>query len=373
MSSPLEKGTRTRRPEAILVVAPAWVGDLVMCQTLLAVLADHRPGAIIDVLVPDWGVPLVQRMPQVRRAIALDVDRGTLALGRRLRLARRLGERKYDQAIVVKRTFKSALVPWFSRIPRRTGVRGEARFGLINDVRGVSEDTHVLNHARYAALGLEPGETIRDDALPRPSLRIDLDNRARLLARLDLDPDASPVGFAPGAAYGPAKRWPVEHWSTLARDLIREGRQVWVFGSGSEAETGEEIRRAAGPGVRNLAGRTDLVDVVDLASASRMFVSNDSGLMHLAAATSARVVALFGSTSPLNTPPLGAHTTVVWRGLDCSPCFARECPLGHLDCLTGISPREVLALCTPDPGAPRAESGSADLPSSRIPDPKGRS
>lgn len=323
------------------MVTPAWVGDLVMCQTLLKVLAARHPAATLDVLVPPWGVALAGRMPEVSRAVALPVKHGELALGVRWRIARALRAAAYDQAIVVKRTFKSALIPWLAAIPRRTGVRGEARYGLINDVRRPPSDAIPLNHARYAALALEPGRALDADTLPAPALRVDRGNRARLLERLDLDPGKGPVGFAPGAAYGPAKRWPETHWIRLGRSVVDGGRALWIFGSEAEADQAERIRKAVGGGAWNLAGRTRLEDVVDLASCCTRFVSNDSGLMHLAAAAGTHVVALFGSTSPRRTPPLGQRRTILWRGLSCSPCFARECPLGHLDCLTGISPEEV--------------------------------
>lgn len=316
-----------------------------MSQTLLAVLAENTPHPTIDVLTPAWGVDLVGRMPQVRRAIPLTAGHGQLALRARWRLARSLRRDSYDQAIVLKRTLKSALVPWLAGIPRRTGVLGESRFGLINDVRTVTDAQVPLNHARYVAVGQETSEPVRQSGLPMPSLTVDEANRESLIRRLDLGESVSSVGLAPGAAYGPAKRWPLEHWIGLARGLVAGGRGVWVFGSAAEAAVGDRIREAVGPTVINLAGRTTLTDVVDLASACGRFVSNDSGLMHLAAASGTHVVALFGSTSPLNTPPLSDRTTVLWRRLDCSPCFARVCPLGHLDCLTGISPQDVLAAC----------------------------
>lgn len=341
------------RSETILVVAPAWVGDLVMCQTLLKVLAARRPRPALDVLAPDWGVSLVERMPEVRRTLSLAVGHGQLGLGRRWRAAKELRGRGYDQAIVIQRSFKAGLVPWMAGVPRRTGVRGEARYGLINDARAVTADTHALNHARYAALGLEPGETIDDGRLPEPSLHVNEANLHRLIDRLGLDAGIRPVGLAPGAAYGPAKRWPETYWVRLAESLVRSGRGVWVFGSEAERAVGERIREAAPSGVWNLAGRTRLVDAVDLMSACREVVSNDSGLMHLAAAAGAHVVALFGSTSPSSTPPLTRRRTLLWRGLECSPCFARECPLGHLACLTGISPEAVLEAL--------AESGGVEV------------
>ncbi len=318
---------------------------MVMAQTLFRVLALRHPKAEIDVIAPDWSRPLLERMPEVNQALVLPAGHGQLALGARWRIGRALRARKYDWAIVVKRTFKSALIPAIARIPRRTGTLGEARFGLLNDLRKVEAETHPLNHRRYVALALNEGEELADAVLPPPALRVDPANRNRLVARLGLDPEAAPVGLAPGAKYGPAKRWPETYWIELSKALVEMGRPVWIFGADDERGAGERIEQAVGPGVTNLAGSTSLVDAVDLASLCGCVVSNDSGLMHLAAAAGTHTVALFGSTSPRNTPPLTDRRTILWRELSCSPCFARECPLGHYDCLQGIRPATVLDAC----------------------------
>lgn len=318
---------------------------MVMAQTLFRVLALRHPGAEIDVLAPDWSRPLLERMPEVDHALVLPVGHGQLALRARWRIGRALRSRRYDWAIVVKRTFKSALIPAIARIPRRTGTLGEARFGLLNDIREAKAETHPLNHRRYVALALDEGEELADAELPPPALRVDPLNRDRSVARLCLDPEAVPVGLAPGAKYGPAKRWPEKYWIELSQALVDMGRSVWIFGADDERGAGDRIARAVGPGVTNLAGRTSLVDAVDLASLCGCVVSNDSGLMHLAAAAGAHTVALFGSTSPRNTPPLTDRRTILWRELSCSPCFARECPLGHYDCLQGIAPATVVEAC----------------------------
>jgi heptosyltransferase-2 len=177
---------------------------------------------------------------------------------------------------------------------------------------------------------------------PVPALRVDTTNRAALLERLQLGGSPA-VALMPGAAYGPAKQWPVAHFAELARLLGAQGHQVWVLGSASERELGERIREAGASAVRNLCGETRLEDTVDLLSAARAAVTNDSGLMHVAAAAGTHVVAIYGSSSPRFTPPLTASRTIHYLGLDCSPCFQRDCPLGHLRCLREIAPRSVLA------------------------------
>jgi len=295
-------------------------------------------------------------MPEVGRVVPLAVGHGELRIAERWRLARALRREAYTQAIVVKRTLKSALVPMFAGVPRRTGELGEARYGLINDVRETRSEDVPLNHHRYALLGVDKGESLDAEALPAPELRVDMANQKAVLARTGLDTGSGSVGFAPGAAYGPAKRWPDDHWVKLARAVVARGRSVWIFGSAAERALGDAIATQAGMGVHNLAGQTSLPDVVDLASLCEAFVSNDSGLMHVAAAAGAYVVALFGSTDPRNTPPLALRRTILWRRLDCSPCFARKCPLGHLDCLEGISPAQVLQACLVD----AVEGGSAE-------------
>lgn len=324
----------------ILVIGPAWVGDMVMAQSLFMLLRQRQPGAAIDVVGPAWSLPLVARMPEVRRAFALAAGHGELALGPRRALGRSLRGQGYGRAIVLPRSFKSALVPFFARIPRRTGFATELRGLLLNDRRAL--DRAVLDQTvrRFLALGLAPGEPLPEP--PRPRLRIDPANREALLARLGLGLGAA-VALMPGAAYGPAKQWPLEHFGELARLLGARGLQAWVLGSAGERGLGEEIRRRGGERVRNLCGETRLEDTVDLLSAARAAVTNDSGLMHVAAAAGTEVVAIYGSSSPSFTPPLTERRSVHYLGLECSPCHQRECPLGHLRCLRDIRPADVLA------------------------------
>ncbi len=326
-------------PAQILVVGPAWVGDMVMAQSLFMLIKAREPAAVIDVVGPPWSVPLVARMPEVRRGIALDVAHGALSLGRRRRLGRTLRGEGYTRAIVLPRSFKSALVPYFAGVARRTGHAAEWRRLLLNDVRRLDRTALDQTVKRYLALGLPRGEAL--PPVPVPRLVIDEDNRAALLGRLGIGGRPA-VALMPGAAYGPAKQWPTAHFAELARELCRRGHEVWLLGAAGERELAAQIRAMAGEGVHDLCGRTTLVDTVDLLSATRAAVSNDSGLMHVAAAAGTHVVGLYGSSSPHRTPPLGERTTIHWLALDCSPCFRRECPLGHLDCLRRIAPQDVL-------------------------------
>lgn len=328
----------------ILVIGPAWVGDMVMAQSLFITL--QRQGAVVDVVAPAWSMPLLARMPQVHRAIALPVGHGSFGLAERWRIGRSLHTVHYDQAIVLPRSFKAALIPFFAGIPRRTGYRGELRYGLLNDIRPLDKLLLPRVIDRYVALGLPAGTPLPPQDISLPRLQVDLTQRTQLIQQLGLDMQLPAVAFMPGAEYGPAKRWPLDYFAALARQLIAAGHQVWVIGSAKEQADGDVIVAAA-PGTHNLCGRTQLEDVVDLLSLARVAVSNDSGLMHVAAATGVPLVALYGSSSPVYTPPLTDQAQVLYRGLPCSPCFKRTCPYGHTDCLKGISVEQVYAALQP--------------------------
>lgn len=328
----------------ILVVAPSWVGDMVMAQSLFMTLAERHPGAAVDVLAPAWSRPVLARMDEVRSAVDLPAGHGELRLGARFALGRRLRREGYDRAIVLPRSAKAALPPLVAGVPRRTGYRGEQRYGLINDMRPLDRRLLPAMVQRYVALAAEPDEPLPVPT-PHPALRRDPVNAAQLVESLGLDPDRPAVALIPGAAYGPAKRWPVERFRELAARLVADGCQVWVLGAPDERVLGETVVEGLTGPVHNLCGRTRLEDVVDLASRTRCVVTNDSGLMHVAAASGTGVIAIYGSSSPAYTPPLTERARIVYRALSCSPCFARSCPLGHRDCLYGIDVEAVHRHC----------------------------
>jgi heptosyltransferase II len=341
----------------LLVVGPSWVGDMVIAQSLYRWLRQRNAGAQIHVLAPPWSLPLLARMPEVTAGIELPLGHGELGFSARRALGRRLRAAAFDRAIVLPRSLKAALVPFFAKIPVRTGFRGEWRYGLINDMRPF--DPARLNQTvlRFLALGVAAGEPL-PLTLPEPALTVDA--RGLVLERLGLRPNGPIVAMMPGAEYGPAKRWPAEQFGRLAARLVAAGAQVWLLGSTKEAPLGEEIVAAAGSvRVRNLCGRTSLTDAVDLLAHAAVAVSNDSGLMHVAAAVGTHVVALYGSSSPDFTPPMTPRKTVVYRALPCSPCFARQCPLGHLDCLRGIGVDQVLAATVAQLVEPAVGGGAA--------------
>ncbi len=323
-----------------LIVAPSWVGDAVLSQPLVARLAARDPAGTLDVLGPPWALPVYQRMPQVALTHALPFGHGDVKVGERRAFAKSLPA--YDHAVVLPNSLKSALVPWFAGIPKRTGYRGEWRYGLLNDVRRLDEAALPLIVERYAALADAPDEAF-PRPLPAPRLTIDAAGRASLVTRLGIDLSRPVAAFAPGAEYGPAKRWPVRHFAALARDLVARGEQVWLLGSGKDAEVTAAIQALSGGACLDFAGRTSLGDAIDLMSLASRVVSNDSGLMHIAAALDRPMAALFGSSSPAFTPPLSEKARVISLRLSCSPCFARVCPLGHTNCLELLSAEEVLA------------------------------
>ena len=321
----------TKQPH-ILIVAPAWVGDAVLSQPLLRRLQVRNPGALIDVLAPPWTRAVYERMAEVHAVHDLPFAHGELALRKRYALGRSLARQAYTQAVVLPNSLKSALVPFFARIPRRTGYVGEMRRGLLNDARTLDKQALPLMIERFAALAEDAGPAaIRP--LAEVSLRIDPAARSATLLKLGLRAVSNIAVLCPGAEYGPAKRWPVEYFGALAQRFDAAGWQVWIAGSAKDATVGAEIVTAAGGIGINLCGKTSLAEAIDLMSCASHVVSNDSGLMHVAAALDRPLTAIYGSSSPAFTPPPSPHARIVRTDIACSPCFRRECPLGHFKCM----------------------------------------
>ena len=324
----------------VLIVAPAWVGDMVMAHSLVRVLVETAH-ANVHLLAPAVTAPLGKRMPGVVATHVLDVAHGELGLGKR-RAWGRAHVGKFDQAIVLPNSFKSALAPYWARIPQRTGWRGEARLGVLNDRRLLEPAVYPRMVDRFVALAQARGEAVM--APPLPELTADLSNAQALCERFSLTSTGAVTVLCPGAEFGPAKRWPPEHFAAVARHALGEGHSVWLLGSRADAAVAAEIEGQVPGALANLCGRTTLLDAVDLLSLAERVVCNDSGLMHVACALGRRVVGVFGSTSPDFTPPLGPGATVVREAQPCSPCFQRECPLGHLRCLRELSPDKVIGV-----------------------------
>ena len=327
----------------MLVVGPAWIGDMMIAHSLFQ-LIQARLDMPLDVLAPPWTHPLLSRMTGVDTAIAAPFEHGRLHLRRRFEIARTLAPRRYARAIVLPGSWKSALVPFLARVPRRTGFVGEMRYGLINDARRLDEAAMPMMAQRYIALLQEPGEPpLSRSEIPVPRLEASPASLESALKSLDLNRGQPVLALCPGAEYGPAKQWPETHFAEVARHYIEGGYAVWLMGSRKDLAVAREVDRLCGGRCRVLAGRTTLTEAIDLLSAAALVVSNDSGLMHIAAALNRPLVAVFGSTDPGHTPPLGPRAAIVRRDdLPCSPCFQRECPLGHLACLRGLDADRVI-------------------------------
>lgn len=319
-------------PSRTLLVGAAWIGDMVMAGALTRLLVAR--GHTVDAVAPPWSFPLVERLEGVAQTYLLGTGHGEIGLGRRLTLARELAKHGYEQAIVLPRSAKAALLPWLSRIPRRTGLRGEFRYGLINDMRDIEWTRARPMVERFCALGLEPGEPL-PEPLPLPVLAVDTGARRAVMQRLGVSCERPIAACMPGAEHGPAKRWP--YFAELARRLHAHGFDVWLLGGSGDAAAGDAIAAGSGNTAVNLCGKTQLVEAIDLLGGVDVAISNDSGLMHVAAAVGAPVVGLYGSSSPVYTPPLTERREILYLALECSPCFARECPLGHFRCLRDMS------------------------------------
>ncbi|MCF8149862.1 MAG: lipopolysaccharide heptosyltransferase II [Burkholderiaceae bacterium] len=327
----------------ILVVAPSWIGDTILAQPLLALLKLNNPGVRIEVLAPDWSAPLLGRMAEVDAVISNPFPHGEFnftarrALGRRLRAD--AASAGFAAAYVLPNSWKSALVPFFADIPNRIGYQGESRFLLLNRRHRLDESKHPQLVQRYAALAGPLPTT-----LPQPHLGSTIEQQQAARRALGLDQNTAPVIFCPGAEYGPAKRWPARHFAELACLIATPQNPVWLIGSAKDVAVGEEIAAAAKGAALNLCGRSTLEQAIDLIAAARCVVSNDSGLMHVAAALDKPLAALYGSSSPTYTPPLSPRASIISRKLPCSPCFKRECPLGHFNCMNGITPQQVASI-----------------------------
>jgi heptosyltransferase-2 len=334
------------RRESFLVVGPSWVGDMVMAQSLFMSLKANHPDCQITVLAPLWTRPLLDRMPEVEGSIDSPIQHGELTLNSRRLIGKSLRERHFTSAIVLPNSFKSALIPFHARIPRRIGWRGEWRNLLLSDCRKLEKSTFPLMVQRFAALAYPKSDEPPRKVL-RPRLHTELASTAGALRKFDLSSADRVVAICPGAEFGAAKQWPTGHYAELSNALIADGWRVWLMGSANDTVTAKaiisEIHREKREHCRDLTGKTSLAEAIDLMSTADVVVSNDSGLMHIAAALDKAIVAIYGSTSPDFTPPLAERVILLTTDIECRPCFKRECPYGHLRCLTELDPSRAIA------------------------------
>ncbi|HEY4373591.1 MAG TPA: lipopolysaccharide heptosyltransferase II [Burkholderiales bacterium] len=326
----------------LLIVAPNWLGDSLMAQPLLTRFKAKAPRIAIDVLAVPAVAPVFKRMPEVEQVIEADFRHGRFGLAERWRLGQRLAGR-YGQAIVLPNSWKSGLVPFFASISLRIGYIGESRYGLINlPHKNPKKNAPRAPMARfYAQLSEPPAKTLPDE-LTSPRLISDPVRSIATKVALGLKPAERLVALCPGAEYGPAKRWPAEYFAAVAGKLKAMGATPIVLGAQSDVPTGLTIEQLSHGAALNLCGKTTLDQAIDLISGSSAVITNDSGLMHVAAAFDVPQLALFGSSSPEHTPPLSEEAKVIYLAVDCSPCYQRVCPLGHFKCMREMTPEMVL-------------------------------
>lgn len=310
-----------------------------LMQPMLRRLKQRYPLGRLDVFAPPWTSALLHALPEVSEVIINPFSHGALQLLARFRLGMKLRVTQYDQVIVLPNSLKSALIGFFAGIPQRTGFVGEMRYGLLNDARKLDKILLPLMVERFAQLAEDQGGNI-PSPLAYPALEITQAQRLSTLKKLTLTLSKPVAVFCPGAEYGPAKRWPSSYFAEVAQKLQAQGYAIWLIGSGKDKPVAEEILRLA-PGCINLCGNTNLGEAIALLSCAHLVISNDSGLMHLAAAINIPMLALFGSSSPQFTPPLSAKALVIKIDIECSPCFKRVCPLGHFNCMNQLTPHYV--------------------------------
>jgi len=321
--------------QKLLIVPQNWLGDVVMSQTLLKKIKSNNSDVSIDILINSSYKDLVERMPEINKALLLDCNHKELGILKRYRLAKKI-RGSYNQSIILSRSIKSALIPYFAKIPIRTGELGELRYILINDLKYFSNEDRRKTAHRYISMFSDKKEEL--DEKYYPSLKPDHENIKNLTEKYNLNTSKKIVIFAPGAAYGPSKMWPVEKFKELGEKL-NKNYFIIILGSLDEKNIGDKI--ITHKDMINLCGKTSITDAVDLMHISKFCVSNDSGLMHLASATNTKSISIYGATSPDLTPPLTTNKEIHYKQISCSPCFEKKCKYGHYNCLSEIQVNDV--------------------------------
>ncbi|GKX64241.1 ADP-heptose--LPS heptosyltransferase RfaF [Pragia fontium] len=333
-----------------LIIGPSWVGDMMMSQSLYRTLKAENPAVEIDVMAPAWCRPLLARMPEVNQALPMPLGHGSLAIGQRYQLGKQLRAEKYQHGIVLPNSFKSALVPFFANIPKRTGWRGEMRYGLLNDLRVLDKSAFPLMVQRYVALAYDKQKIQSALDIPQPilwpQLSVTQSEITETTHRFNLNSDRLTIGFCPGAEFGPAKRWPHYHYAELAKNLIEQGYQIALFGSAKDRQAGDDITHTLPTEMQaychNLAGSTELEQAVILIASCAAVISNDSGLMHIAAALNKPLIALYGPSSPDFTPPLSNDAKVIRLITGYHKVRKGDAQQGYHQSLIDIQPERVL-------------------------------
>ncbi len=329
----------------ILIVGPSWVGDSVISQSLFKEILLKSKKAEIDVLSPEWTRNIFSRMDEVSKTIKLPFSHGEIKIKERVDLGKELKRKNYDQAIVLPNSLKSALVPYFSEIPIRTGWRGEMRYFLLNDMRILDKNIFPRMVDRFVALAFKKNEDL-PLSIPYPSLKTDKENLDLLRVNFKIDLTSPLICLCPGAEFGPAKRWPTKYYSKVANEYLKKNWQVILLGSMNDVRIGKEIKGNINKesGFLNLIGQTKLVDTIDILSSANLVLTNDSGLMHIAASVDTPLVALYGPTSPEFTPPLSNKVKVIKNNEGFTKLRSGDLEDGYHQSLKDIKPEEVLAV-----------------------------
>ncbi len=329
----------------ILIIGPSWVGDSVMAQSLYILLKEEDPDCMIDVISPKWTLPVLERMPQISEKISSPFSHGEVKLRLRNKLGKSLKKLNYDRSIVLTNSFKSALIPFFAKIPVRTGWLGEMRYGLLNDIRKTGSNKNYLMVEKFASLSFAEGNFSLKN-LSFPSLNVDLVNQRENLTKFRIHTDLQSLAICPGAEFGPSKKWPAEYYAEVAKTYVEQGWNVFCLGSINDQETGKKIQTFHNldqeRNFHNLIGKTSLNDAVDLLAHCEKVVTNDSGLMHVSAAVGTSVVAVYGPSSPDYTPPLINKRKILRKTDGYDKTRVGNAPDGYHNSLLAIKPNEVI-------------------------------
>ncbi|MEM9242426.1 MAG: lipopolysaccharide heptosyltransferase II [Pseudomonadota bacterium] len=339
-------------PKKILIIGPAWIGDMIMSQSLFKQLQQKNPDCVIDVVAPAATYPLLQYMPEIRQGFCLSLKHKQFGFWQRLKLAKSLRGQHYDEAIVLPNSWKSALLPFLAGIQCRRGWHGESRYILLNDRQRLNKQGLRLQVQRFLALSDQfTGNTQQNWQLTLeelskanlfPHMIVSAKRQSAVVDKFKLPTDKKIIALCPGAAYGNSKKWPAEYFATVASTKVKEGYQIYLLGALTDKDTAAIIQNQCHHNCINLVGKTSLSEAIDIISLTQAVVTNDSGLMHIACALALPVVALFGSSSPTFTPPLSPFAQILSINISCSPCFQRECPLGHHRCMRDLLPNSVI-------------------------------
>ena len=314
----------------ILIIAPSWIGDLIMSASLIKALKNNQNNSI-DILVNSNLLKLANLIPGIRKVILSDTEHGKLSLIYRIKKGLSLRSKQYDECYILTNSYKSAIIPLFARIKKRISYLGELRYGLINIIKQpLKRNLGMVN--RYLNL---IDQKYTDKVNPVFNIKT---NRELISKKFNFF--GKYIVFCPDAEYGPAKRWPTNKWLDLANEISQLYNVIIV---GLDISISDEFRLLESDKIINLIGKTNLVEVMEIIALSEGVISNDSGLMHVSASLDKKIIALYGSSSPSYTPPLISKEKrdIIYKDLDCSPCFKRVCPLGHKKCLNDIKVDEV--------------------------------